>query len=358
MKRTISMVSFGMVAFERRADKGLHHDLFDFLESDGFLLTSRPHGDFLIALDHNEELYKAFLDNGGSSERSVLIRLEPDSVFPAQHINRIKSKYGLIITPGSVSDWRAGDFFAGWPYQYHLNPAKPDQSDPTLSSMLENPAKQDLFTIENWKARPIGLTMVAANKVSPLRGANYSVRRNLANRIPASVLHVYGPLWKDGLRTKMDHRLWVAKFALRHGTFPNLIGIYGRLFASYPAARGTVRDKHVVLQDSKFSLVIENSNSYVSEKLIDAIINGCIPIYIGPHLQDVGLPSNIAIVSSGDPKEIMNIIETLDWREAESILVAIQGFLKSPLFWNLWTAESVWKIISTEITNYFGRLAR
>ena len=49
--------------------------------------------------------------------------------------------------------------------------------------------------------------------------------------------------------------------------------LYGNLFTKYKPIIGVIPNKHSIIQKYKFSLVIENSSDYCSEKLFDAIIN-------------------------------------------------------------------------------------
>lgn len=353
MIKTISIVGSAKVS---PGDVSPYPALRQYLESEGFQTASEQKPDFLVAINHNQESYERFVQGGGRRDQAVLIRLEPDSVFPLQYKSTTMDKYGLVITPGSTLDQKVSKSFVGWPYQYNLNPARPNTSDPSLLSILNDNSWQDLFNLGYWKLRPRRMTMIAANKVSPLKSANYSIRRKLASQLPTEILEVYGPLWTDSMSAKIHHRLAVAVTNLRQGILPNPMGIYGSLFRNYPAAHGTVRDKHAVLRETKFSLVIENSNSYVSEKLIDAMINGSIPIYVGPSLEKVGLPTEIAIHSSGDPKEVIEIAETLDSGGAETILTAMREFLSSPSFFDLWTEQSVYKKLSYQIAEHFRGL--
>lgn len=356
MMKTISIVGSAKTFLTTAGARRAWPLFFQYLESQNYSLTTQLNGDYLVAVNHNEKMYKKFIQSGGHAERTILIRLEPDSVFPAQHTIRTTSKYGLVISPGSVPLLPDHDAFIGWPYQYHLDPSKPNELDPTLLTILENTERQELFQIERWRARPRTLTLVAANKVSPLKNANYLIRRNLAKELSKDILEVYGPLWNDSLVSKVRHRLAVAVAALRQGTFPSIKGVYGNLLQSYPTAKGTVANKHALLQQSRFSLVIENSNSFVTEKIFDAMLNGSIPIYVGANLNDVGLPTGIAIPSTGDPKEIMKIIRSLQTDEVENILMSMHKFLQSPTFWKSWEANSVYEKLSIEIANYFARL--
>jgi hypothetical protein len=68
--------------------------------------------------------------------------------------------------------------------------------------------------------------------------------------------------------------------------------------AKYPHYKGTTKNKFTTLEKYKVSIVIENHNSYVSEKIFDSLNSHCITIYTGPNLVDYGLNKNISIQSN------------------------------------------------------------
>lgn len=52
----------------------------------------------------------------------------------------------------------------------------------------------------------------------------------------------------------------------------------------FPSYRGEVKDKGDVLKRSKFSYCYENSrdlSNYITEKVLDSLVNGCVPVYWG-----------------------------------------------------------------------------
>jgi hypothetical protein len=52
----------------------------------------------------------------------------------------------------------------------------------------------------------------------------------------------------------------------------------------FPSYRGAVSDKATVLRNARFSYCYENSrdlSNYITEKIFDSLINGCVPIYWG-----------------------------------------------------------------------------
>ena len=318
----------------------------EILETLGFQLSNQMDGALLIAIDHNESMYQEFLKQGGSARNAYLLRLEPKSVYPSQYRKSITEKYSRVITPGSVADSNISTIEYGWPYQYHANPSYPKDAD---FDMFEALKQIGAFNFESWKSRNILLSLVAANKVSPIGRENYSIRRKVASEISPDILKVYGLLWTDSLFIQLKHRLSVAFFTLRQGIIPNPISVYGSLFKKYPAAVGPTLDKHLILRNSKFSLVIENSNFYASEKLFDVLLNQAIPIYVGPSLQSLGLPQDLALESNGTARDILKAINDIDDQGARRILLAGEAFLKSELFIESWTEKAVYSKIANEI---------
>ena len=160
--------------------KGKACALIRLLNNGGYELTTNQKAEFLIAIDHNRGIYNKFLANGGSPSRSILIRLEPPSVFPSQYKASIFKKYARVISPGSLDLLDSNTLKYGWPYEYHMNPNFPQNSDPSLSSVLDIPKDEINLLIQKWQDRQILLTMIASNKVSATRSENYSLRRRVA----------------------------------------------------------------------------------------------------------------------------------------------------------------------------------
>lgn len=312
---------------------------------------------FLVLFNHEKNSYSNFIRAGGDPKCTVLIRLEPNTVFPAQYEKRIANKYGLVISPGSKFSFEGDDSFIGWPYKYHPNPSKPRKDDDELSAVLNSNALENLFSPENWKQRSHKLVMIAGNKVSPISASNYGIRRRLAKTASASLLEVYGPLWNENLYFKGKHRVAVLVAAIKQGTLPNLLQIYGSLFTKYNTTRGLISNKHILLKDTKFNLVIENSNTTVTEKIFDAMINGCIPIYMGPDLKCFGIPSGITIESPKSISEIARVIENFSDEKIYSHLEAMKNFISGEHFKYNWHSEEVQKKISDLIKKHFESLS-
>lgn len=305
--------------------------------------------DVFIAINHSKNEYRNFLKHGGDSRKAFLIRLEPRSVYPRQFKKRIEDMYELVITPGSTSDFLEDKDFVGWPYMLNANPAKPSQSDLSLNGLNSIIKAGVLDEFANWMQRPKFMTMIAANKVSPRLKSNYGIRRLLAIELQSAKLEVWGGLWNDSLGAKANHRMRTALANLKSGVVPNLFSIYGGLLKKYGNAVGELENKFTVIQESKFSLVVENCDDYVSEKLFDAIVGGSVPIYIGPKLESVGLPSKIAVTGVRTAGEIKLVVESLSNDDIFALIQAGREFMLSNLFKDFWNADSVFQKLSETI---------
>jgi hypothetical protein len=177
----------------------------------------------------------------------------------------------------------------------------------------------------------------------------------VALSIPNSVLYVFGSLWGPQILEKLIHRLGVLSFAIRTGIAPNLIQIYGGLFQRYSTFQGGILDKHTVIRNSKFSLVIENDDSYVSEKLIDALIGGSIPIYIGGRFKTLGVPECLVVSGLHSASEILEFMDAVTDEEIEKRLSETGKWLRSEEFFRDWFGDNVFGRVASDIGEKFKK---
>lgn len=72
----------------------------------------------------------------------------------------------------------------------------------------------------------------------------------------------------------------------------------------FPSYRGTVRDKRDVMRRSKFSYCYENTrgpDNYITEKLFDSLMSGCVPVYWGPENVREYIPAECFVDRSAFP---------------------------------------------------------
>ena len=238
-------------------------------------------------------------------------------------------------------------------YECIPNPARPTGTDFELNECVHENIDKLLFDYEEWSERTYFLTMVNANKVSPVKEENYRLRRIYAKQLDEKFLTVFGDLWNSSSLSKVLHRLSVLAFSIKNVFPPNLIHIYGNLHWRFSTSGGVVADKQEILQSSKFSLVIENDKSYVSEKLFDALINGSIPVYFGPELPESLIPKDIHIALPNNPNELIPYLLELGESNIRNYLININSYISSQNFIARWEKKIVYRQIATELAASF-----
>jgi hypothetical protein len=286
-------------------------------------IVSEPgHCDLYLAIDLVDSI---FLNNSNNHNvPKVLIRQEPKIVLPLTYMDKNIVYFDHIIDIGKPKS--STHTVINWPQD--------------LSSYLKNPkTKNDRVVIVN------------SNLLSLRRGENYSLRRRAINDIKD--LDLYGYQWNNGLIRKLHTSAIEIKKYLFKVRDIKIKGIenYFRHFNNY---LGEVEDKRMVISMYKYCLVIENSSEYLSEKIFDALLSGCIPIYIGPDLNSYEIPGSLYLQAQpniGDIRSKINKAKKInyeEWRESLDI------WLADPKTYENWSKDLfVSKIINVlqKITN-------
>ena len=346
--KTMHITGSAPVDFSLNQDNNFNSGLLHALSSEGFSITASPLAEIHLFVNHCQSQYRETLKQNEGKSLHILLRTEPIPVFPAQYSARVEKKYDLIITIGKPESLSKRELNFRHPYEYMSNPNLKSTKRHDLQSKLEEIGNKTQF--ESWSNREYSLSLIAANKVSSRYGENYEKRRVYAKYQASNEIAVFGFLWDSSLSEKLKHRLSVALHALRNGTIPDVLSLYGKLFTKYKNYHGAPSDKHQVVEKSRYSLVIENSDTYISEKLFDAMVGGSIPVYYGPNLREYGLDDEALVVRhSGSTEELLEKLRTMSENEVKARLSAISSFLRSEQFQNEWLSEKVYFKIAKSI---------
>jgi len=329
-------------------------ELVDSLRTNGFEPKNEFPCEYFISVNHNPKKYKSFIKSGGDPSRAALIMLEPCAVYPAQYKRSNQTKYSLVLAPGNPKYSFEGKVFVPWPYEAIPNPLHPTYADFNLKKFVLQAVSKNFFQYENWISRDRQIVLINANKVSAMSSENYSLRRRFARALGKETLQVFGDMWAQSIKEKFTHRLSVFFFTIKTGIFPNLVHVYGNMHWQFRTASGPIKDKQKILQEARFSLVIENDDNYISEKLLDAMINGCIPIYRGGVISTEILPSGLFIDLPENPMELTQILDSLSMEETKKYLSNIHSFITSSLFLNHWDKQIVYEQIASILNRHFG----
>ncbi len=157
--------------------------------------------------------------------------------------------------------------------------------------------------------------------------------------------HLYGMGWqkpprKPGVFGKLSRRINRIRTQL-----------YG--FKPFPSYRGEIRNKRDVLATCKFSFCYENVRdlpNYVTEKIIDSLLAGCVPIYWGANNVTELIPKSCFIDRRGfDSMESMHAyLLSIDNQRYSEFQEAIISFLKSQDAY-AFSSENFASIISEKI---------
>jgi hypothetical protein len=241
----------------------------------------------------------------------ILIRQEPKLVLPVNYKKRKIRKFNKIIDVGKPSSHSIE--VINWPQK------------------LVSPDK-DYSRILSSKA-----IMINSNLISLRKGEMYSLRREVA--IKCDQVDLYGYGWNSNIILRIKASIIeIRKFVKQ----PYLIR-FSRLkyfFKNQPNYCGIVGDKIIVMKKYRISVVIENSLSFVSEKLFHAFSGGCIPIYVGPDLVNFSIPKNLYIQAKPTFKSILKAMEMASEMDYAKWLVELDNWLKSEECYRNWSEET------------------
>lgn len=224
--------------------------------------------DVLVISDVNKVGIKALAIAQRGNIKTVLIRNEPKVVCPRNYHQSIVGKFDGIIDVGRTL--RTTSLTV--PY------AIPWPSDDAIRINLSKPKRPNVVFMNS-------------NKLSFVKGELYSLRRRALKNLEAVV---YGPNWASSKKIRLKilaGELYIYLFAKQKLSIHAL----GHWFSTYKNYRGLAENKLWTLSDYKVALTIENSADYMSEKLLESLLSGCIPVYVGPKASEFGVPENLVV---------------------------------------------------------------
>jgi hypothetical protein len=259
--------------------------------------------------------------------RMILVLWEPPIIQPKLHSDEYLSNFGFIYAPSKEWAKKYDAIYFNWP----------------VGSIKSE------FKITSFKNRHKNAVMIQGNKVNFFKGENYSLRRNLLFKSLKlkSPIMLYGSEWNKIPLKQMVKAFLNFLLNIKHGISWHAVK-YTK--SKYPYYKGISENKFSTLEKYKISIVIENHDSYVSEKIFDSLNSNCITIYVGPNLVDYGLNKNIAIQPSPNSKSVLNSLEKvmqLSDREVLEMLKTQRYYLEKVM--KNWNNEIVLKNLAKDI---------
>lgn len=282
-----------------------------------------------IAIDHDESDLEEARGKGIDSSHSILVINEPRVVRPVNFKSKVQANYGLIIVMGG-------------------NPKK-------YKTIVNWPQPWTWNLPETRTARKPKPVIIASNRISFIAGERYSLRRKVIKRVDG--VDFFGRDWDYSFKQKVFHFLSNFKIAIKGNAVPRISSMK-YWFKTYGNSGGEIGDKNDTLQKYAYSIVIENSDSYLSEKLFDCFFNSTIPIYVGPAPSDYGIPEDLVVHCKGTLKAIVNgihLAEGIDygrWRQE------LENWLTQEATIELWESKHVYSKLSDTIREYSSSLIK
>lgn len=120
--------------------------------------------------------------------------------------------------------------------------------------------------------------------------------------------------------------------------------------------KGLAASKANTLARYKASVVIENYQGYMSEKLVDSILCGTIPIYVGPDPLAYGIPRELYIYSDPHVESIRAGISKALAKNYGNYLEAARDWSNSPGIRENWIGTAVSeRLIEFVQLNFLGK---
>jgi hypothetical protein len=247
---------------------------------------------------------------------AVLVRQEPSVVRPQNYRPDYLKHMSMVIDVGRSP--LASNSRINWPQRWTLKHLE--------SPKIAGSERIDRFAIIN------------ANKMSFVEGELYSLRRLAAQK--SSDIDVWGFDWDMHWFRRATKAFEELLIPLKHGFGIKPAAIKG-WFKSPLSFKGISEDKLSTLASYRYSLVIENSIEYMSEKLFDSLFAGTFPIYVGPNPVDFGMPEFVAIHTKPDIDSIMKAIEQARTIDLESWRASVLTWFRSDGVEQSWSGPFV-----------------
>jgi len=290
--------------------------------------------DYAICFNHTDGNLGEIIHTGVLKARRILIMLECEAVLPRMHQKKILDNYGLIISPSKY--WASN----------------------VTKEIINYPAIVNLdFTHNDFSSKKYGFGIIQSNKYSCIKGEMYTFRRRVIKEFKKRniKLELRGNNWDRSPINSIITYYRILRVNLRIELLKKLIYFPRSVFGIKVSKSVTEKSKDNFLLNLKYAIVIENSLDYVSEKLFDCFKSGTVPIYVGPNLEEFGIPSNTVIVAPDNIEDLFYIISNIESYPHDSIIANGKNFLLNSA--SDWTetkslskiAEIIIKRISDEI---------
>jgi hypothetical protein len=286
-----------------------------FLESLGrriFSVADLKETDAILCVDSPRNRQEFLVIKQNPNLKKILVSYEPSMVDPLTSKGRFRSLFELVVEVG--------------------RPSTPE------NVTLKWPQTWDICSADKRSKRKSRVVLLNANKISFISGELYSLRRKCA--LALNDLDVFGWDWDAGWRRRAFTFAAELFICVKSGNLPNPMAATG-WFRRIQNWHGAPLTKASVLSDYKYSLVIENSLEFLSEKLFDSLLSGAMPIYVGPQLSHFDIPEELVFQAKASIEDIESAIKLAMEADYSSWLLKLNAWLSTEETKRSWAAGDV-----------------
>lgn len=295
-----------------------------FLSDKELVPIGDPSADFYIALEHDSKALRS-VKKAVAKSRRFLVIFEPRAVNPSQFKRLVQRNYAKVLVPSSMQ--------ATMP-----NNVTYDAGGLPTQALVE----QDINKNATNGLRGGGVSLIQQNKFSFVKRSGYAKRVDLINELDREgfEFHLAGKDWDRPIVWWLLHQGSALIRCLLSGSAPDLTLCRPPIPLKNVLYHRRVEDSVEFQRRSRFSIVVENDENYVSEKIFNALRAGSIPIYMGADLEKIGIPSSICIeIKDKSPKTVTKILREIDSETAKAILYAGELWLQRHDVQDRWGIE-------------------
>lgn len=247
----------------------------------------------------------------------VLIKQEPIVVFPQHRFPNPRGIFDYVITKGKVAEGGLYNYGNTWPE-----------------------------TIEFVESRKRKFVAITANKWSAINGQLYDLRK----KVYASDhrVDVFGRGWEATPFEEVSQVIKESVLASMSGVIPKMPSL-SNLHRKPKNYLGAVDDKRKIMAAYDYALIIENCTFYTSEKLMDSLLVGNFPVYVGGSLTGLGIPKEFVIEAKADCNSVIEAIDRAFEIDTVDFRTQLLDWLREPSTRESWSANQIWIRILRDI---------
>jgi hypothetical protein len=281
--------------------------------------------DALVLNDMDLKLLRRAYKSAVGEFPIIFVRNEPIVVWPENYSPKALSLTSKLIDVGPYGHDTRSNF--PWPQDWNQNLEFKEVVSPRSESVV----------------------LISGNKLSFIEGEMYSLRRKCIFNLPD--LDLYGNGWNSDFLHKLLIFAEEIRLAIASGILPRLSNSRGWL--KRPSNwKGATPSKLDTLSRYKYSLVIENSTGYLSEKIFDSFFARCIPVYVGPSVDKFEIPANLVVKVDPNLSSIERGIEIARAMDYDQWRASLDEWLMSDSVSTKWSAANVYDGIASEVSSF------